>query len=189
MESEIFMGSNSPTCIIFWYHMLGPTSANVGTLNVIRYDLDERTNTTMWTLRTGQGEKWNEGKVTYTDNRKHTIVFEVVRGAGLGDIALDEIVFHESVNCGIKPDKALPPTTTTATTRTTTTTTTSTTITTTPYRPPNENDCDFESSLCQWRLAHQATIDWIRVQGINGKMSIMFKSFVFNNVLLFYLKR
>lgn len=172
MESEIFLGSQSPTCIIFWYHMLGATSSAGGTLSVVRYDLDTRTNATMWSVKAKTDSSWFQGKVTYVHEHKHTIVFEAVRGAGLCDTAIDDIEFLPSTSCGIMPSEATPPPPTTVTTRSTSTTTTTTTTTSTSYWPVNENDCSFEESFCGvWTQSKDNSFNWTRAQGIEGFFS------------------
>lgn len=170
MESEIFFGSQSSTCISFWFHMKGSTTSSGGTLNVVRYDLDLRTNTTMWSIKGDQGSSWKQGKLSYVDNRKHTIVFEGIRGSGLLDTSIDEIEFLPSTFCNLKPTEANPPTTTAATTRTTTTITTTTSTSTTTFRPINENDCDFETSFCIWTQAKDNYFNWTRAQGSQGNI-------------------
>lgn len=166
METEIFLGSESPTCIIFWYHMLISTSSIGGTLSVLRYDLDSRTNTTMWSVKASTNSDWKQAKLSYVDKHKHKIIFEAVRGSGICDTAIDDIEFLQSTSCVIKPGEATPPTTTASSTTVATTTTTTTSTTT--YRPVNENDCDFEESFCKWTQAKDNFFNWTRAQGIQG---------------------
>ena len=75
MESEIFSGSNSPTCIQFWYHMYG-TLLILGDLNVWKLDKNNAIYTLLWTVSNVQGNAWNEGRFSYTHSSYHTIVFE-----------------------------------------------------------------------------------------------------------------
>lgn len=164
------MDSGSVMCISFWYHMKAATTSAGGTLSIVRYDLDSRTSTTMWTVKASTESivSWKHGKVSYVDPRKHTIRFEAVRGSGLCDTAVDDIEFLPSTNCTIKPSEAIPPTTTTVTTASTTTTTTTFSPTTT-FRPFNENDCDFETSFCKWVQPSDNFFNWDRLQGVMGK--------------------
>ena len=68
----------------------------MGTLNVIRYDLERKENEILWSLSTGQDNPWNEGKVTYVSNHRHRIIFQAIKGSGVGDIAL---VSFAKVDC------------------------------------------------------------------------------------------
>ena len=88
IQSEIFLGSSAPTCITFWYSMKTKNKPTMGTLNVIKHDLANKRFETMWTISFGQDTVWNEAKLTYTADHQHTIIFEAVKGQGVGDIAL-----------------------------------------------------------------------------------------------------
>ena len=88
IQSEIFLGSSDPTCVTFWYSMKTKNPQTMGRLNVIQHDLTNKRFETMWTLSFGNETAWNEAKLTYTADYRHTIIFEAVKGQGVGDIAL-----------------------------------------------------------------------------------------------------
>ena len=75
MESEIFFGSNSPTCIQFWYHMYGALLI-LGDFNVWKLDQTNGRYSLLWTVSNVQGSSWNEGRFSYVETNYHTIVFE-----------------------------------------------------------------------------------------------------------------
>ena len=76
MQSSVFAGSNSPTCLSFWYNMYSYPAINMGTLNVYRYNFNDNSLTLLWTLSTSQSISWLEGRISYTYSSLHTIIFE-----------------------------------------------------------------------------------------------------------------
>ena len=53
--------------------------------------------TKLWTLRYAQGNEWHEGTLTYNNSKKHVIIFEAVRGSGIGDISLGKFFFFSNI--------------------------------------------------------------------------------------------
>lgn len=162
MESEIFTGSTSATCLRFWYHMNTNFAQFMGTLNVWKFNLDTKTKTLLWTLRFNQGNLWKEGKIPVTDSSKYTIIFEGIRGISVGDIALDDLEFLPSSNCSIFPSNASPTLTTTAGPTTTTTTFKTTPTTTYTWTSQSQYDCNFENDFCLWQNDTTADFNWRR---------------------------
>ena len=69
--------------------------------------LDLKTNNLnkIWSLSYSQGKDWKEGRFNYTIGNKHQVIFEGIRGAGRGDIALDDLTISFS-NCLFNPSEA-----------------------------------------------------------------------------------
>jgi len=94
MISEIFPGSSSPTCIRFWYYMKAQFNFDFGTLSVIKFNYENQTNITLWSLNYGQGANWFEAKISYSDLGSHSIIFQATKGTiYTADIAIDDISF------------------------------------------------------------------------------------------------
>ena len=88
------------------------------------------------------------------------------KGAGLGDIALDDIKFFPSTNCSFLPSKADPGLATTTTTTTTPAASTSrTTMSTYSWSSQDPVDCNFEQDFCLWQNDTTANIYWKRANG------------------------
>ena len=85
------------------------------------------------------------------------------RGAGLGDIALDDVKFFSSTNCSILPAKADPGLSTT--TKASTTTTSRTTLSTYSWLPQDAADCNFEQDFCLWQNDTTSDLFWKRSKG------------------------
>jgi hypothetical protein len=167
MQSEIFLGTTSSTCVRFWYHMRSQLDSYMGTLNVWKLNFDTNKYTLLWTLSRGQGSSWKEAKFSYLDNTKHSIVFEGIKGSNVGDIALDDIAFFSS-NCTISPINADPTfttTTVTTTTRSTTPTTPSTPTTTYTWNAQSQYDCNFDKDFCSWTFDSTSDFAWKRNSG------------------------
>jgi hypothetical protein len=170
MQSEIFLGSSSSTCVTFWYHMRSFLDSYMGTLNVWKLNFDTNKYTLLWTLSRGQGFSWKEAKFSYLDNTKHSIIFEGIKGSNVGDIALDDIAFSTS-NCTISPifaDPTYTTTTTTTTPRTTTPTTPTTPTTTYTWNAQSQYDCNFENDFCLWTFDTTSDFAWKRTSGSVG---------------------
>ena len=133
LESEVILGNGSPQCVRFWYHMYSLLSTNMGTLNVYVKDVATMTSLKIWTVTYSQGSTWQEGKFPVNRTQSYQIVFEGIKGSGVGNIGLDDLQLFPSSYCSVLPTKAdaLSTTTTRTTSTTTTTTTTSTTSSTT----------------------------------------------------------
>jgi hypothetical protein len=84
------------------------------------------------------------------------------RGAGLGDIALDDLKFFSSTNCSILPAKADPGLSTT--TKASTTTTSRTTLTYS-WSSQDAVDCNFEQDFCLWQNDTTSDLFWKRSKG------------------------
>jgi hypothetical protein len=85
------------------------------------------------------------------------------RGAGLGDIALDDVKFFSSTNCSILPAKADPGLSTT--TKASTTTTSRTTLSTYSWSSQDAVDCNFEQDFCLWQNDTSTNVYWKRANG------------------------
>jgi len=142
---------------------------NLGNLNVYLFDVSSNRTMLFWTLQYNQGKMWKEGRFSYATDQSHQIIFEGVKGAGWGDIALDDIVFIPSSACDLTPAQANPNQITTSTTSTSTRTTTTT------WQPQSIHDCSFENDFCEWENDLSADFPWKRNRG-----SILSNSGIFN---------
>lgn len=99
METEIFRGSNSPTCLRFWFNFEIKSGTNPSTLNILKYNYEADTFDILWSLSKQKGtDRWREGTLSYIEKSKHSIIFEAVRADSLGDVALGNIDSHYFTN-------------------------------------------------------------------------------------------
>jgi hypothetical protein len=155
MTSEIFPGSTYPTCIRFWYYMKAQLNIDFGTLSVIKFNYENQTNTTLWSLNKGQGAVWLEATVSYFDLGSYSIIFEATKGTIYqADIAIDDISFFASSYCN----------TTVVTSPATLTSpkTVSKLSTTTPYAwiSQSDFDCNFENGSGLWTNDKTSDFFW-----------------------------
>jgi hypothetical protein len=131
----------------------------IGALNVWIIDLKTGSLDLMWSLNKGSENAWKQGAFSYLKaNTLHRIVFEGVRGDGIADIALDDVLTTSGSDCAIEPSDAKPSISTTQMSSTTVT------PSTTPSVPLNPNDCDFERDLCSWENDFTSTFNWTRTK-------------------------
>lgn len=152
----------------FWYYLWSSTISNTGFLNV--YVLNTKTNQMKkyWTIEKSQGASWKEGGFSFQISDPHRIIFEGVRGPGVGDYSLDDFTLIKNSDCGIFPvfaDPSLPTTTTTTTTTTPTSTTPTTPTTTYTWLSQSPYDCNFDVDLCSWQLDVTSQVNWTRLSG------------------------
>jgi hypothetical protein len=166
LVSQLMDGRNTDTCVRFWYFMYSNQDRNLGSLNVYLYDVSSNRSTLFWSLQYSQGRMWKEARFSYAIDQSHQIIFEGVKGAGWGDIALDDITLIQSSVCDLTPSQANPNQITTSKTTTTTSTSTSTKIiTTTRWQPQSPYDCSFETDFCEWENDTTADFTWKRNKG------------------------
>lgn len=152
--------------------MLASVTSNLVTLNVWKLRLDTREKQLLWSLKNSQGNYWNEGRLSYTENAAHTIILEGIRGTSLGDIALDDIEILPSVTCNVYPINANPGgTTTQATTLFTRTLPLTTSTSTYMWNSQSEFDCNFEVDFCSWTNDTSGDYEWVRVQASSSGYS------------------
>ena len=162
MISEIFPGSSSPTCIRFWYYMKAQFNFDFGTLSVIKFNYENQTNITLWSLNYGQGANWFEAKISYSDLGSHSIIFQATKGTiYTADIAIDDISFFSSSYCNTTVVTA-PPTLTSPRT-------VSKLSTTSPYSWMSQSgyDCNFENGLGLWTNDKTSDFFWKIGKSIN----------------------
>lgn len=61
LSSDTFLGSDSPLCVTFWFHMYhARNNRSIGTLNVVRHDISTRNDEILWSLSNGQSNEDRE---------------------------------------------------------------------------------------------------------------------------------
>lgn len=168
MESQPLDYVQLDVCVRFWYFMYSNLANNLGTLNVYLYDINTNSSNFIWSLSYSQGSMWREAYFSYRTNDKHRIIFEGIKGAGRGDIALDDITFTQASVCSLYPDYALPNATLTTVS---TTTRLTTTISTYIWNPQSEYDCNFEQDYCLWTNDSTADFEWVRASASQSTTS------------------
>ncbi|CAF0741650.1 unnamed protein product, partial [Brachionus calyciflorus] len=168
MESQPLEYISTNVCVKFWYYMYANLVGNLGTLNILLIDTRTNDSRILWSLTNSQGTEWREGRFSYFISNRHRIVFEGIRGAGRGDIALDDITFTSASSCNLFPNYASPNVTVTTVA---TTTRQSTTLSTYNWNPVSEYDCNFENDYCLWKNDPTANFNWIRAWGNNNTLT------------------
>ncbi|XP_048414760.2 apical endosomal glycoprotein isoform X2 [Stegostoma tigrinum] len=75
-------------CFSFWYHMYGPS---IGTLS-LKVQQEGRPEELLWTRTGTNGNQWRWAFHTIPPQNKHfQLIFEASLGAGIGDIAIDDV--------------------------------------------------------------------------------------------------
>lgn len=150
--------------------------------------LDLKTNNLnkIWSLSYSQGKDWREGRFNYTIGNKHQVIFEGIRGAGRGDIALDDLTISFS-NCLFNPSEAFV-NITAPTTAPMLTTTRRLSNTTYSWLGQSDYDCNFENGFCNWKNDLKADFNWTRADGSvynifsnYGNIFIKLKKITFDN--------
>ena len=96
LSSPEFM-VNVPSCIQFYYHMLGD---GMGTLNVSLIDTETDNTANVWRRSGEVGSTWQSGDLDIYKAGSYRLHFEAVRGSTFeSDIAIDDIsLLHNSCN-------------------------------------------------------------------------------------------
>ncbi|XP_030849653.1 MAM and LDL-receptor class A domain-containing protein 2 [Strongylocentrotus purpuratus] len=82
---------DSGYCMAFWFQMYG---IHLGSLSI--YTSSGGAEALVWTESEPRGPFWQQGQIHFTGTDSYMVIFEGVRGADfMGDIALDDIVFHQ----------------------------------------------------------------------------------------------
>ncbi|XP_028832580.1 MAM domain-containing glycosylphosphatidylinositol anchor protein 2 [Denticeps clupeoides] len=86
--------ANPTYCFSFYYHMYGK---HIGMLNIyLRQKGQTGPDSSIWTLKGNQGDRWKQAKVNIHPTSSFQIVLEGVRGPGIeGDIAIDNVDIEE----------------------------------------------------------------------------------------------
>ncbi|KAI8780792.1 MAM and LDL-receptor class A domain-containing protein 2, partial [Biomphalaria glabrata] len=140
LQSEPVPASNS-SCLDFWYHMYG---AGIGQLNVYTKPSSAPSRTLIWTLSNNQGNLWQHAIVPLSYSYMFEIIFEGTYGGNYtGDIALDDISYHNSPCSGVTASPITP------------------TLPSFVTYSKSPLDCDFET-FCGWTQDDDGDdINWI----------------------------
>lgn len=148
-------------CVEFFYNMYRtPPSSYASTLNVKLLNLKTLESTLLWSLKYSQGKDWKRGRINYESSELHQIIFEGVKGDGVGDVSLDDIKFLRA--CSFAPSEARPNVTITTTPSPTFFTTQTESTTTYSFVPQSDVDCDFDVDFCTWTVDTTQKRKWSR---------------------------
>eukprot|EP00057_Strongylocentrotus_purpuratus_P018001 XP_011672475.1 PREDICTED: MAM and LDL-receptor class A domain-containing protein 2-like [Strongylocentrotus purpuratus] len=95
--SDTITNSDNGYCAEFWFHMYGLVTLGMGSLTVYqKLDGSDDPQVAIWREDQPRGPQWNQAQLDFTGKDPYHLIFEAVRGSSfMGDIAIDDIAFHD----------------------------------------------------------------------------------------------